>query len=209
MPITKQQLASSALVLTMVLGSGVALPVTAAAKPACASELGLSVPTAADAAAKTPVILVHGLWSKASDLAKLESRALPASTAPYRFDYEETNDKWVTTGDTAHHLAKTIVCYSRLYGNKDAAIVAHSMGGLLTREALSWAAYGTKAKDATGHVVTIGTPNKGAPMGGASFISNISLCNATFVWWGEEAADAATRSNRPRPFRRCALARMN
>jgi triacylglycerol esterase/lipase EstA (alpha/beta hydrolase family) len=161
----------------------------------CAEELGLTKPEPADAKAKTAVVLVHGLWSKGSTweegdpaftvtLKKLKDVAVVTP-----FNYESANDRWVTEGDTAQRLAKTIVCLSRLYGGKKVVVVAHSMGGLLTRAALDWAAYGTFAKTVTGHIVTIGTPHTGAPL--AAFGRDVltSNCNQAFVWWGQEARD--------------------
>ena len=186
----KQRLVALTLVLATVLGLGAVTPVTAIAAPACASELGLRPPSS-EATAETPAVLLHGLWGDVdSMLAMSQSLESTKTVVPYRFDYKSANTAWVTVGDAAQRLARTIVCYSRMYGGKDVIIVAHSMGGLLAREALSRAAYGTFAKDVTGHVITIGTPHKGAPMGGGSYASNISLCDATFVWWGKEAADA-------------------
>lgn len=161
---------------------------------ACAQKLKLSKPSATDAAAKTSVILVHGLWSDTDTW--LEGQPSMRSVIehmdgvqPYRFNYKSTNDDWVTSGDTAQRLAKTIVCLSRLYDGKRVVIVAHSMGGLLTRAALDWAAYGTFAKKVTGHVVTIGTPHTGAPI--SAFGSDLltSRCNLAFVWWGQDAYD--------------------
>lgn len=158
----------------------------------CTQELGISKPSSTDAAAKTPVVLVHGLWSKGSTwegdpsfVTALKGLKDVAIATP--FDYESANDDWVTTGDTAQRLAKTIVCLSRLYGGKRVVVVAHSMGGLLTRAALDWAAYGTFAKKVTGHVITIGTPHTGAPIGAFGNDLLTSNCNQAFVWWGREA----------------------
>ena len=148
----------------------------------CREELGLTAP---ENAAKTPVILVHGLWSKASNLNPLkESIETNSSLVVDSFNYGEKaadgdkSDRWVTEGDTAQRLAKTIVCYSRLYDDKEPVIVAHSMGGLLTRAALDWAAYGTRAKDVTGHVITIGTPHQGALLASGVDEFWVTLCKA-------------------------------
>ena len=169
-------------------------PASAGTKQTCAQVLGITLPTGDEAAAKTPVILVHGLWSKASmwsegspSMVKMINSVGGANALS--FDYQSANSDWVATGDTAHRLAETIVCYSKLYGGKKVIIVAHSMGGLLTRAALSQAAFGTFAKDVTGHVITIATPNTGAAIAGVSYYADMSLCNATFMWWGSDAQD--------------------
>jgi pimeloyl-ACP methyl ester carboxylesterase len=100
------------------------------------------------------------------------------------FDYkkneqdEDKSNRWVADADTAQRLAKTVVCYSRLYGGKKVVIVAHSMGGLLTREMLSWAAYGTFAKSVTGHVITIGTPHEGSRLANIDASFWRALCKA-------------------------------
>lgn len=158
----------------------------------CVGELSLNKPSPGDARTKTPVLLVHGLWSDQdtwldgqpsmySQLQRTNDIRL------HRFGYKVANDDWVTDGDTAQRLAKTIVCLSRLYGGKDVIVAAHSMGGLLTRAALDWAAYGTFAKKVTGHVVTMGTPHTGAPLAAFGHDVLTGNCNNAFVWWGQEA----------------------
>lgn len=192
----RRGIALAALASVAMSGAAIAAPSALAApdaKQVCTQELGLRQPTTKDAISKTPVILVHGLWSKPRTWSEgrpsMYEVLSSGDRAIYQFDYESANGTWVTEGDTAHRLAKTIVCFSKLYGDKRVVIVAHSMGGLLTRAALDWAAYGTFAKKVTGHVVTIGTPHEGADIGSLSYYANISLCNAAFVWWGDEAQE--------------------
>lgn len=64
-----RRIITTMLALVVLLGLAAAAPVTATASTvtaqACAKELGLQVPSSQDAKAKTPVVLVHGLWSKA------------------------------------------------------------------------------------------------------------------------------------------------
>lgn len=159
----------------------------------CVSELSLDRPSSNNAKTKTPMLLVHGLWGNKGawsegDLTMTSAlEGIEEAAVVQPFDYELANDDWVTDGDTAQRLAKTIVCLSRLYDGRDVVVVAHSMGGLLTRAALDWAAYGTFAKEVTGHVVTIGTPHTGAPI--ATFGRDVLTgnCNDAFVWWGQEA----------------------
>lgn len=182
----RRQLAALILVLATVLGMNVSVPTAVGAETAvCREELDLAAP---ENAAKTPVILVHGLWSDADRMRPFEESLKGRDVATYRFNYgakdangNESDDKsgrWVTEGDTAQRLAKTIVCYSRLYGDNDVVIVAHSMGGLLARAALDWAAYGTFAKKVTGHVITIGTPHQGSLLANADSSFWLALCKA-------------------------------
>lgn len=175
----RRQIAALILVLATVLGANVMVPAAVGAETtACASELGLTQPSVTDAASHAPVILVHGWQGEADSFAPLDDSLKSNSVVTHRFNYEPANEKWVTDGTTASKLAKTIVCYSRLYGDKDAVIVAHSMGGLLTRAALDWSAYGTRAKDVTGHVVTIGTPHEGSLLANADASFWLALCKA-------------------------------
>ena len=181
MPSIKRQIVALILVLATALGVNVSVsPIAVGAETsACVSELKIKdVPSAADAAAKTPAILVHGWKGTTGSFASLDDFLKSDSVATHLFNYESANEKWVTDGDTASKLAKTIVCYSRLYGGKDVVIVAHSMGGLLTRAALDWAAYGTRAKDVTGHVITISTPHQGSLLANADSSFWLALCKA-------------------------------
>lgn len=149
---------------------------------ACVRELGLSRPTS-EMLEKTPVVLVHGLWSSPdvwmapgfSFKGELEKAGPLVVVDP--FDYKSTNSTWVAEGATADRLAKTIVCYSLLYGKK-VIVGAHSMGGLLARQSLSKTAYGVRVQDAAGLIITIGTPHKGSQLGGVSYGANFSLCYA-------------------------------
>lgn len=192
-----RRIATAVCALAMLLGLVSVMPTTATADTgqSCAQELKLPRPTSADAASKTPVILVHGLWSKAGMWADgspsmrsvLEGVSQVSVSA---FDYESANNRWVTEGGTDQRLAKTIVCYSKLYGGKKVIIVAHSMGGLLTRAALDWAAYGTFAKKAVGHVITLGTPHTGANVASITSMLHDAPCELGRFWYGEDAYHA-------------------
>lgn len=125
------------------------------------------------------------MWSEGtpSFRQKLERQGL----VTHAFDYESVNSVWVGKGDTAQRLAKTIVCYSILYGGKKVVVVAHSMGGLLTRLALDSAAYGKLVRNVVGHVITIGTPHLGALIANPSYIADVAMCTAVFAWQSAEA----------------------
>ena len=170
---------------SLVLGFGVAGSQLAMAEPtpACATELKLQTPNAKDMA-KTPVLAVHGLgstkdiWSEGGSSMIVALADADNIVIVEPFDYESANTRWVTDKDTAQRLAKTIICYSKLYGNKHVVLVAHSMGGLLAREALDWAAYGTFAKNVTGHIATIATPHTGTLLANADSSFWMALCEA-------------------------------
>lgn len=189
-----QRIITAALTGAAMVLALVALPTMASAKSidtTCAKELNLEVPSANDATQRTPVILVHGIWGDSSSMKVLnDSVTSMDKVTTYNFNYLSTNAVWVTGSGTDHRLAKTIVCYSKLYDNKKVVIVAHSMGGLLTRAALDWAAYGTFAKVAVGYVITIGTPHEGANLSSVTNFINTTLCNTTFVWFGTGAQEA-------------------
>lgn len=159
----------------------------ASAVQACATGSGVNPPQTAAETNRTPVILVHGLWSNPEMWSGVKRVLGNSSVASYAFDYESVNSVWIAKGNTAQRLANTIVCYSKLYGGKKVIVVAHSMGGLLTRQALDGAAYGTFVKDVVGHVITIGTPHLGATIALPSYLTNIAMCSLVFAWRGAEA----------------------
>lgn len=129
--------------------------------------------------ARTPVIMVPGLNGKVASFTRMVSELKSVDgVVTDVFNYESVAHRWIADGDTAHRLAKMVVCYSKLYGNKRVILVTHSMGGLLAREMLDWAAYGTFAKKVVGHIVTIGTPHKGSILANADSSFWMALCKA-------------------------------
>jgi pimeloyl-ACP methyl ester carboxylesterase len=188
-----RRIITAMLALAVLLGLAIAAPVTATADSGqgCAQDLGFQRPSSSDAASKTPVILVHGLGSSAGTWSKGKSPMISAlsdgDVVVKTFDYESANERWVTEGDTAKRFAKTIVCYSKLYGGKKIIIVAHSMGGLLTRTALSWEAYGVPVASRVGHIITIGTPHKGAGLADAGVMLGGATCLDVGLWYGVPA----------------------
>lgn len=77
----------------------------------------------------------------------------------YTFDYSQIASRWVTDPGIGQRLADGITCLAQAY-QKPVVLVAHSMGGLAVRDALSHlpGAASTYVSD----VVTIGTPNLGS-----------------------------------------------
>jgi pimeloyl-ACP methyl ester carboxylesterase len=80
-------------------------------------------------------------------------------TSVYTFDYHDASSRWVTDQAIAPKLARAIGCLSAQHEHP-AVVVAHSMGGLATRLALTQ--LGTDAGEAVSDVITFGTPNTGS-----------------------------------------------
>jgi len=121
---------------------------------------------------KVPVVFIHGFWGHASDWG---SDSDPASmfyavdmipgTWTSAFDYSQTNGEWVDNPAIGPRFVTYLNCVaaaSKAAGGPGKVIViAHSMGGLVTR----WAA-SNGAGNAIAEVITLGTPNTGAPIAG-------------------------------------------
>ncbi|MDO5722654.1 MAG: hypothetical protein Q4P06_08985 [Actinomycetaceae bacterium] len=80
-------------------------------------------------------------------------------TQTYTFDYSQIASRWVTDPGIGQRLADGITCLANTY-QKPVVLVAHSMGGLAVREALSH--LDGPASQYVSNVVTIGTPNLGS-----------------------------------------------
>jgi len=174
-----------------IVPAGVATAQDAAVE--CADDLSLETPVGDDEG-KVPGLLVHGRGSKPDiwETGESSTRSVLQSEkfdVVKPFDYEAESTKWVANSDAAHRLAETIVCYYLLYGEK-VVVVAHSMGGLLTYEALDWAAYGVYVKDAVGHIATIGTPFEGSWLATATFEAATAFCKLLgFIPAGLQSTD--------------------
>lgn len=136
-----------------------------------------------------PVVMVHGWtgqsvhdgsrdgnFSKMVDLTYNKGQAVnlgrsligviqdAGGATVYTFDYHDTSSRWVTDDTIGRQLANALSCLAAAHGHP-AMVVAHSMGGLATRQALSLI-----AKDGThgaveanvSDVITYGTPNSGS-----------------------------------------------
>lgn len=82
----------------------------------------------------------------------------------YTFDYHDTSSRWVTDDTIGRQLANALSCLAAAHGHP-AMVVAHSMGGLATRQALSLIAEdGTHGpvEQNVSDVITYGTPNSGS-----------------------------------------------
>lgn len=169
---------SGVLLLT---GLVVTHPQPAMAQESCATELGLEVPTVEEAESERVALTIHGLRGNKASFDGMDGELEDVDGAVVKtFSYESTNDRWVTDSDTAHRLAETIVCYSALYNGKDVLLVTHSMGGLLAREALDWAADGVFVKDVAKYVITIAPPHQGSQLANIEADFWLSTCTAPF-----------------------------
>lgn len=126
-----------------------------------------------------PVIMVHGWLGTAthdeardgafSGVVDGTSSSLIGMTqnipgaAVYTFDYRALAARWVTDPGIGDALAETIRCVTRASGHQ-AVVVAHSMGGLAARQALSRTLDGVAVADLVSTVVTFGTPNTGSAL---------------------------------------------
>lgn len=84
-----------------------------------------------------------------------------SGAAVYTFDYHELASRWVDDDGIDIALAEGIKCITDATGRK-AVIVAHSMGGLAARQAMSMDAQGVRVGTLVSDVVTFGTPNTGS-----------------------------------------------
>lgn len=125
----------------------------------------------------TPVLLVHGfnsnpdMWDTGGDSSiKTQISDLSGVKVVQPFDYSANHFDWVTNPTIGPKLAQTIDCLAqtsqREGGSGKVIVVAHSMGGLATRFAASQTVDGHKVSDELGLVITMGTPNTGAPIAG-------------------------------------------
>lgn len=134
---------------------------------------------------KVPVLMVHGfnsnprMWTKNSAMASVVSE-IPGVMVVNPFDYEKYHYNWVTDPNIGPKLAGTIHCLaqnSRKGGGAGKVIVVtHSMGGLVVREAATWAFDGRKIADEIGLVITLAAPNTGSSWANACTAIATALC---------------------------------
>lgn len=128
-------------------------------------------PTCRDPGNAVPVLFVHGLNSNSEAFSKGSLKLSETATAVKGtfvdfFDYSEASDRWVTDPRIAPSLAKRISCLasrsSASNGPGKVVVVAHSMGGLATRQAVATVVDGRSVADRVGLVITVGTPHLGS-----------------------------------------------
>ena len=81
----------------------------------------------------------------------------------YTFDYRDLSARWVTDPGISDALASSLACLVDATGNR-AIVVAHSMGGLAARQALSQEVDGVSVESMVSDVITFGTPNTGSDL---------------------------------------------
>ncbi len=135
------------------------------------TECGSAVRRVSQARTGTPVLLVHGFAGGPSDFRRrLADRpsmidAIDAvdGAAAYTFDYSRRSLEWVTDPAIGARLGEAIACLAGVH-DEPVTVVAHSMGGLATRQAQGTVVDGRPVADSIARVVTIGTPFEGAQL---------------------------------------------
>ncbi|MCM6761718.1 hypothetical protein NB037_04725 [Rathayibacter sp. ZW T2_19] len=144
---------------------------------------------AADAPVRVPIVVLHGWLGTAThdetrtgafshlvDLVAVNGVDEPETvsersvigrlqniegSAVYTFDYRDLSARWVTDPGISDALASSLSCLVQATGNR-AIVVAHSMGGLAARQALSQEVDGVPVESLVSDVITFGTPNTGS-----------------------------------------------
>jgi hypothetical protein len=129
---------------------------------------------------KPILVLVHGLSSSCRTKKKEIYLALTEYLVPdfhvFTYDYLTINQPISTSGRI---LANKIKKFKENYRNKEVYIIAHSMGGLVSRSAIE------EHEAQVDHLIMAGTPNNGSllgelPLGKLSLIARTALLFATF-----------------------------
>jgi pimeloyl-ACP methyl ester carboxylesterase len=173
-------------------------------------RFGISVVTRADPRAPMTtlpegttraVVLVHGLDDPGWMWRDLKPHLLDAGHAVLRFEYP--NDQPIV--DSADYLASNLQSL-RMIGIAEVDIVAHSMGGLVSRDVLTRRAYyngdgtGSERFPAVDRLIMLGTPNHGSAM--ARLRGVAELREQVYRWlsgewsWREALADGAGEAAR-------------
>lgn len=139
----------------------------------------------------TPILLVHGwrgkpsMWSQPINLSTLKIEPSSnhsllgnlqklAGAAVYTLDYGDVAEKWFLdrhAGADRFIAAEDCLTAAAAFSGHRLIVVAHSMGGLITRWSLSDAAPdGAARRDRIGIVLTLGTPYEGSVMAAAAVL---------------------------------------
>ncbi|GAA3001230.1 esterase/lipase family protein [Actinokineospora diospyrosa] len=115
---------------------------------------------------KRPVVFVHG-WTgdPMTDSARKLSDQLGGKISTYTFDYSKWSSYWASDPHIAPclatYLGQVSAAYKKAGGDGKLIVVAHSMGGLAVRYALT-----PELAKVVPYVITLGTPQLGSPWGG-------------------------------------------
>jgi pimeloyl-ACP methyl ester carboxylesterase len=124
---------------------------------------------------KNPSILfVHGLFGKGTDWRPFidYTNSHISDVQTEAFDYSVISAQWVANSGVGSKLADHITCMHQASG-KPVVVVAHSMGGLATREAIKEQ---PQILRDLGMVFTIATPNTGSDVDGQLLDTARSVC---------------------------------
>jgi hypothetical protein len=139
---------------------------------------GSTPPAAGQSALLRPVVLVHGWTGRPmTGTAKQLRSALPERISTFTFDYQSWSARWAATPNVAACLADYVNAVAAAYAGKGGdgrvLVVAHSMGGIAIRYAMS----GTVARPVTArtvpYVFTFDTPYEGSPFGGPNLLAGL------------------------------------
>lgn len=131
------------------------------------------------------VLLIHGLDEPGTIWHDLTPALIDAGFAVATFEYP--NDQPVAPSAALLHEELTRL-RDRGVGRID--IVAHSMGGLVARDALTRAEFAQSAQPAVDHFIMVGTPNHGSPWAPLQPVSE--LREALVRWAGALGDPVAT-----------------
>ena len=119
----------------------------------------------------TPVLFVHGFAGEPSDFRRrlgdrpsmLDAVGGVDGAVTYTFDYSDHSLEWVTDPPIGERLGQAIACLAKRH-SRPVTVVAHSMGGLATRQAQGGVVDGRPVSESLAQVVTVGTPFRGAQL---------------------------------------------
>ncbi len=117
------------------------------------------------------VLLIHGLDEPGSIWDELAPALGEAGHATVRFEYP--NDQAISDSG---ELLDTALRRLRARSVERVSIVAHSMGGLVARDALTRPGFADRepeARSAVDRLITIGTPHAGSPWAGMQWASEV------------------------------------
>jgi hypothetical protein len=158
-------------VAVLAVAAALVVPAPFAAADTHPSGCGSAVRRASTASRGAPVLFVHGFAGGPSDFRRRINdnasmlgaiRDLPGVVA-YTFDYSRHSLEWVTDPAIGEALGRAIVCLADHHG-RPVTVVAHSMGGLATRQAQGQVVGGTSVAASLGEVITVGTPFQGTQL---------------------------------------------
>lgn len=109
---------------------------------------------------RMPVIFVHGMTGTPRDFESLANGIDRSRFQPWVFHYQTG----FRLGDTARQFARALSILRRDFGVRRVAVVAHSMGGLVTRQALNdWSADPGNTELTVPCFTTVASPLGGHP----------------------------------------------